>query len=155
MFERLKRAIFLRWLRGKVNDWRKQGASSVIGKVWKFLEGWKLVIAFVLLVILKVWDALHNGHTGDFVGSLLAAIGWAPPQWTAPAVGEAAGYVLGLFAIGAKLWVAVKQARAGATPTQLLSTEGAVKLAAAEGVVGDILSKPGITAKLVVLPTKK
>ena len=49
-----------------------------MGKVLKFLDGWKLVIFTLVLFASRIYDAAHNGHTGDIVGAVFAALGMTP-----------------------------------------------------------------------------
>lgn len=145
LMDKLARKFALRWLSGRIARLRKDGSS--VGKILKALDGWKLVIAFVALVGVKAWDAASNGHAGDLVGILLAMLGWAPPEWTAAAAGEAAASLLGLVAIIHKVVKAQRQARAGATASELLSGPGYVKAAIAEGEVLATDAGPALKGK--------
>ena len=133
LMDKLVRKLALKWLSSRIARLRKDGGS--VGKILKALDGWKLVIAFVALVGVKAWDAANNGHAGDLVGVFLAMLGWAPPEWTAAAAGEAAASLLGLVAIIHKVYKAHLQARAGATASELLSVRGYAKEAIAEGEI--------------------
>jgi hypothetical protein len=123
------RALALRWLRGKTEDLRGKDKESAMGKVLKFLDGWKLVIGVVILTAVKVWDGMHNGHAGDMVGMILTLLGWNPSAGLGIDFGQAAGAIVILIGLGHKVVKAQQQARAGASPTELLSTAGYAKAA--------------------------
>ncbi len=128
--QRIERAIFLRWLRGKVKAWRREGESTVLGKVWKFVDGWKLAIGVLVLFLVKVWDALHNGHTGDLVGSILVVLGWMPQGIDFTQVVSSAIIVIAFFH---KIIKAAQQSRAGSSVAGLLGPEGYILQAWQDG----------------------
>lgn len=76
--DKIVRKLALRWLRGKTEDLRGKDKETGMGKVLKFLDGWKLVIFTLILFASRIYDAANNGHTGDIVGALLAALGMTP-----------------------------------------------------------------------------
>lgn len=126
--DKIIRALALRWLRGKLEDLRGGLKETGMGKVLKFLDGWKLVIGVLLMFGAKIWDAYHNGHTGDFVGSVLTTLGWGlPGDWTGSEIALAAGGVVSVWGFIHKLIKAGQQIRAGAKAAEVLSAEGYAK----------------------------
>jgi len=97
-------------------------------KVLAFLDGWKLVIVAVVIFGSRVYDAANNGHTGDFIGAILAALGWPPTVIDPVAIGAAATGALAVWGVFSRIYKAQQQYRAGATPSELLSMPGYVKL---------------------------
>ena len=129
LVDSIVKSLALRWLKGKVNDLRKQGTVTTLGKVFKFLEGWKLMIGVAILFSAKVYDAMHNGHSGDIIGSLLSVLGWIPGAqsgFTPEGITVAAASGVALVGFIMKLYTAQKQYRAGSSVSGLLSTEGYV-----------------------------
>ena len=106
-----------------------------MGKLLKFLDGWKLVIGVVILAAVKVYDGMNNGHAGDMVGMVLTLLGYNPSASLGIDFGQLAGAVTILIGIGHKVVKAQQQARAGATGAELLSPAGFIKLAEAQGKV--------------------
>jgi hypothetical protein len=121
------RALALRWARGKIKDLRGKEQETGMGKVLKFLDGWKLVIGVVILIAVKVWDGLHNGHAGDMAGLVLTMLGWNPSAALGIDFAQAAGAITVLVGIGHKVVKAQAQIRAGSTVEGALSTEGFVQ----------------------------
>lgn len=149
---RLGRALALRALRGKVKALRGKEAMTPMGKALKLLDGWKLLIGAVTLIAVKTYDAYHNGHTGDIVGSVLAVMGWLPVGDLTADIGRAVPGLLVVWGVLSKLWKAQMQSRAGASASELLSTEGFVKaLVAEEGIPGvvEIVKGPAPEPKQV------
>ena len=156
--DKIVRALALRWFADKVEDWRKDKGMG--GKVLKFLDGWKLIIGVVLLFGTKVWDAAHNGHTGDFLGSVLSTLGWLPgPQsgFTADGIALAAGSAIALWGFVMKIVKAGQQLKAGAKISETLSTEGYVKASVADvGVPATVaMATDGVTPPAMApIPSK-
>lgn len=122
--DKLIRMLALRWLRGKISNLRGKDKETGMGKVLKFLDGWKLVIGVVVLIAVKAWDGLHNGHAGDVVGLILTMFGWNPSADLGIDFAQAAGAVMVLIGVGHKVVKAKKQSKAGAANSELLSAEG-------------------------------
>jgi hypothetical protein len=125
---KLKRWLIVRFIKDRVDNLRGKGKETGMGKVLKFFDGWKLVIATLAIFGSRVYDAFHNGHTGDIVGSVLAAMGWAPPDGlvSPQAIGGAVTGALALWAVIHKVMVAQAQIRAGSSVAGALTTEGYV-----------------------------
>lgn len=124
--DKLKVWFIVKILRREIGNLRKEGNVSTASKVLKFLDGWKLMIGVAVLFGSKVFDAMHNGHSGDIVGSILSVLGWLPTTIDAQAIGVAAAGGLTLWGFFAKLYKAQKQLQAGTSASGLLSTEGYV-----------------------------
>lgn len=146
--DKIVRALALRWLRGKVND--KEGA---LGKALKLLDGWKLMIGVVLLFAVAVYDQMQNGHAGDLLGAVLTILGWMPAADWLTQIKEAAPAGVILVGFLARLVKAWRQARAGATATELLTTEGYVKQSIAEKGTAQTLSDAGVARAARLAPT--
>lgn len=109
-----------------IKNARGKDMQSTVGKILKFLDGWKLVIGVVILAGTKTWDMAHNGHTGDYIGIVLNLLGWSPSgDWGTVAL-DAAGPIMILVGIVGKLVKAQQQLRAGTPVSGLLSTQGYV-----------------------------
>lgn len=132
--DKVARALALRWLRGKINDLRGKKKESQMGKVLQFLDGWKLPIGVVVLIAAKIYDGLHNGHTGDFVGLILSMLGWNPSASLGIDYGQAAAAIMILFGIGHKVVKAKQQVDAGSSISGALSEEGYVQKYIADGI---------------------
>jgi hypothetical protein len=131
--DKIVRMLALRWLRGKAKDLRSKDKETSMGKALKFFEGWRLLIAVAGLFLVNVWDAYHNGHTGQFISSVLVTLNWLPPgEWTGEAMSKAVLGAVALFGFSAKLWKAQKQLRAGSPLVGLLSEQGFVASAVVE-----------------------
>lgn len=128
MLSKLKKWLTIKLVKHEVDSLRGSKKETTMGKVLKVLDGWKLVIAMLLIFGSRVYDAAHNGHTGDIIGSILAAMGWAPAGDLASpqALGGAVTGALALWAIVSKVVKAQKQYSAGSSIKGLLSTEGYV-----------------------------
>jgi len=98
-----------------------------MGKVLKFLDGWKLVIGVVILIAVKVYDGMNNGHAGDMVGLILTMFGWNPSASLGIDFAQAAGAVTVVVGIAHKVYKAQQQVRAGASLSGALSMEGYVQ----------------------------
>jgi len=125
--DKVVRALALRWLRGKINDLRSKDKETGMGKLLKALDGWKLVIGVVVLIAVKVYDGLNNGHAGDIVGLVLTMLGWNPSASLGIDFAQAAGAVTVIIGIAHKVVKAQQQVRAGASLAGTLSTEGYVQ----------------------------
>lgn len=130
--DKIIRKLALRWLAGKLKSLRGKDKETGMGKVLKFLDGWKLVIGVVVLIGVKVFDGLNNGHAGDIVGLILTMIGWNPSAELGIDFAQAAGAVMVLVGVGHKVVKAKIQSKAGASATELLSAEGYVAEAKAK-----------------------
>jgi hypothetical protein len=130
--DKVVKALALRFARGKVKDLRGKDKETGMGKVLKFLDGWKVVIGVVVLTGVKVFDGLNNGHAGDIVGMVLTLLGWNPSAELGIDFGQLAGAIMIVVGIGHKVAKAQKQARAGASASELLSAEGYIKAAEAK-----------------------
>jgi hypothetical protein len=131
------RKLALRWLHGKADDLRGKDKESTMGKVLKFLDGWKLVIGVIVLFGVKVFDAANNGHTGDVIGSVLSALGWLPGAqsgFTVEGITVAAASGLAVWGFIMKLVKAQQQLKAGAPVHALLSEQGYVTKYVADAV---------------------
>jgi hypothetical protein len=133
--DKIVRALAFRWARGKVEALRGKDKETGMGKVLKALDGWKLVIGVVLLTAVKVYDGLNNGHAGRPVEMVLTLLGWNPSADLGVDFGQAAAAVTILIGIGSKVVKAQKQFKAGSSVPGLLSTEGFVAEAVANGKI--------------------
>jgi hypothetical protein len=135
--DKVVKALAIRWARGKVKDLRGKEKETTMGKVLQFLDGWKLVIGVVGLFGVNVWDAYHNGHAGQIVGSILVTLGWLPPgEWTGEAMTKAALAGVALWGFFSKLYKAQAQVRAGSSISGALSTEGYVSKYVSDAMAG-------------------
>ena len=87
--DKIVKALALRWLRGKVGDLRGKDKETTMGRILKFLDGWKLVIAVVAMFTVEVYDQTQNGHAGDILGAVLAVLGWVPAGIGQGEIGQA------------------------------------------------------------------
>jgi hypothetical protein len=124
--DKVVKALALRFARGKIKDLRGKDKETGMGKVLKFIDGWKLVIGVVALTGVKVYDGMNNGHAGDVVGMLLTLLGYNPGADLGIDFGQAAAAIMIVVGVGHKVVKAQRQARAGAKPSELLSSEGYV-----------------------------
>lgn len=124
--DKIVRKLALRWLAGKIKALRGKDRETGMGKVLRFLDGWKLVIGVVILIAVKVYDGMNNGHAGDMVGLILTLIGWNPSASLGIDFGQAAGAVMVLIGLGHKVFKAQKQIRAGSSVSGALGEEGFV-----------------------------
>jgi hypothetical protein len=122
--DKIIRKLALRWARGKVNSLRGKDKETGMGKVLKFLDGWKLVIGVVIIFGAKVYDQLANGHSGDIIGSVVSVLGWAPDVTSMPEIAAAAGGLAAVIGLAHKVWKAQQQLQAGAAASDLLGTQG-------------------------------
>jgi hypothetical protein len=133
VFDRVAQKLALRWLRRTADTARKEG-----NPVLKALDGWKGFI-FVLGFILSGLYALVSGQ--DVSALLIEAFkagGWNDPEGMGRAQVFATVIVPMLWAVWSTVsrgWKAYQQYRAGAKPSELLSTEGYVKQALADGQI--------------------
>ena len=117
------RKLALRWLGGKVKGWKMGGS-----KLWKFFDGWKTLIGILIYGGVLAWDAHTNGHAASVVSSILVVLGVdlvaleGMVDW--PKLIASGVVVLGGIH---KLVKAAQQSRAGATPSELLTNEGALR----------------------------
>ncbi len=125
--DRVVRALALRWMRAKVKALRGKEKETMMGKVLKFLDGWKLVLAVVAIAGAKAWDMSNNGHAGDDVGIVLQILGYTPGAEWGTLARDMGAHMLALAAILHKLVKAQQQAKSGATATELLSAPGYAK----------------------------
>lgn len=131
--DKIVKALALRYARGKIADLRGKDQETTMGRILKALDGWKLVIGVVVLIAVKTWDGLHNGHAGDAVGLILTMLGWNPSADLGIDFGQAAGAVMVLVGLAHKVVKAQKQVKAGATLSETLTTEGVIKQALSTG----------------------
>lgn len=135
--DKIVRTLALRWLRGKTKDLRGKDRETGMGKFLKFIDGWKLVIFTLVLFASRIYDASHNGHTGDIVGAIFAALGMTPEVAVLDpvALGAAVTGALAIWGVFSRVYKAQKQLRAGSSVAGLLSTEGFVSAAVAKAQV--------------------
>jgi len=134
------RKLALRWLRGKTEDLRSKDKETGMGKVLKFLDGWKLVIVTLVIFGSRVYDAANNGHTGDLIGSVLAALGFLPAAGSTDmvAIGAAATGALAICGVFSRVYKAQAQIRAGSSVAGALTTEGYVAKAVADAQTSNV-----------------
>ena len=124
----IKRKLFLRWLRGQLE---KEG--SMFSKVKKALSGWKLLLGVGLLAGMQIYDSMTGSNTSGIGGAILELLGLSVD---AEGIGVNLEQLVpaGVIVIGAigKLWKAQQQARAGASASELLTSEGYIKAARAK-----------------------
>lgn len=96
---------------------------------YNFLKGYRLMIGVAIIFAAKVWDGMNNGHAGDIVGNVLNILGWLPTDGgaTISGIAAAAGSAIALFGFWAKVYLAQRQVRNGATVGEALTTKGYVK----------------------------
>jgi len=133
--DKIVRALALRWARGKIKSLRGEDRETTMGKVLKFVDGWKLLIAVVAIAAASAWDKAHNGHAGDAIGIVLALLGYTPGADWSVLARDMGAHVLALVAIIHKVVKAQKQVRSGASVSGALTTEGYIAQAVAEGDV--------------------
>lgn len=137
--DKVVKALAVRWVRGKVKALRGKEKESSMGKVLRFLDGWKLVIGVAIIFACKVWDGMNNGHAGDMVGNVLSILGWMPgPQsgFTTEGMTVAAASAIALWGFFAKFYKAAQQVKAGSSVAGALSTEGYVSKYVSDAMAG-------------------
>jgi hypothetical protein len=139
--DKVVRALALRWLRGKLKDLRGKDKETGMGKVLKFLDGWKLVIGVVALLGVKLWDAAHNGHAGDIVGAILSVLGWMPAADYSTEIARAVPGLLVIWGLVHKLIKAQQQVKAGSSVAGALSTEGYITKYVSDAMQGKAVEK--------------
>jgi hypothetical protein len=133
VFDRLAQKLALRWLKGKVGKARQEGSH-----VLKAVDGWKSLIVVLGFIASSVYALASGQDVGALIQVLLGAMGWVDGDMIARAKAFAtvvAPLLLAIWAAGSRLSKAMKQYRAGAKVGELLSTEGYVKQARAEGLI--------------------
>lgn len=128
LVDTLAQKLALRWLRGKAGRARQGGPMR---GVIRLLDGWK---SWIVAMVLTVCEVVRQAGGPDITTTacrVMGALGWpcADLAFNPVLIG---GALFALWALGGRLWLAIKQARAGATPTELLSAEGYIKEARAE-----------------------
>jgi hypothetical protein len=126
VFDGIRRALALRWLRGEAADIRAGKEGSGMKQALKFLDGWKLLIGTLVLFAVAVYDAATGGHATGYITPVLTALGWMPAQWDVESVAKVAASSIAVWGFIHKLIQAGAQAHAGVPAVSLLSTEGAV-----------------------------
>jgi len=135
--DKIVKALARRWARGKLEALRGKDKETSMGKVLRFLDGWKLVIAVVVLFGVKVYDSLNNGHAGDIVGAVLTVLGWMPSgDFTGEGMTQAVAGGVAVWAIIHKVIKAQRQVKAGSSVAGALSTEGYVSEYVADAMAG-------------------
>jgi hypothetical protein len=130
---KIKRWLMTKIVKREVSALRGSKKGTAMGKVLKYLDGWKLMIGVAILAGTKAWDMAHNGHSGDIAGVILTLLGWTPnAEWSGLAV-QMAGPIMILIGTVSKLFKAQKQFRSGTSIAGLLSTEGYVTQYVADG----------------------
>ncbi len=140
---KIVKALALRWMRGKVESLRGKDKETTMGKVLKFLDGWKLVIAVVALAGVNAWDQAHNGHAGNVVAIILSLLGYTPGADWLVIARDLGTHGLAIVAILHKLVKAQRQVKAGSSVSGTLSTEGYVRK-----YVDDVLAAPAAPAPI-------
>ena len=133
LIDKAVQKLALRWLKRKADRARKEGNG-----IMKALDGWKSLIVVLGFIGSSVYALASGQDIGVLVGALLSSMGWADATLIDRAKTLAtviAPLVLALWAAGSRIGKAVKQYRAGAKPGELLSIEGYVKQAQAEGLI--------------------
>ena len=133
LIDKLAQKLALRWLKGKADRARKEGNGLM-----KALDGWKSLIVVLGFIAASIVALVTGQDVGALLQGFLGAMGWADPAGVANARTFAtvvAPLVIAIWAASSRLWKAVKQYRAGASPKELLSTTGYVKQARAEGII--------------------
>lgn len=136
--DKVVKALAIRWVRGKLKALRGKDKETGMGKALRYLDGWKLFIVVIVLFGSRLYDAAHNGHTGDIVGAVFAALGWSPAAAALDpvALGAAATGALAIWGVFSRAWKAQAQLRAGSSVAGLLSTEGYVSKYVADAMAG-------------------
>lgn len=134
--DKVVKALALRWARGKVKDLRGKERESSMGKVLKFLDGWKLVIAVIVMFGAGVYDQTANGHAGDIVGAVLAVLGWTTGAVGQGEITQAVASAVAIWAVVHKVIKAQRQVRVGSSVAGALSTEGYVSEYVADAMAG-------------------
>lgn len=126
MFDGFRRALALHWLKSEANDVREGKEGSGMKTALKFLDGWKLLIATIVLFGFAIYDAATGGHATGYITPVLSALGWMPAQWDFETATKAATSALAAWGVVHKLILAAVQAHAGVPAASLLTSEGAV-----------------------------
>lgn len=139
--DKIVKALALRYARGKASDLRGKDKDTTMGKILKALDGYKLLLGVALLFGAKLYDAMHNGHTGDMIGAVIAILGWTPDHGVTddlfsmiPKLAAALGTLFTVIGSFHKLYKAWQQKRSGAPLSATLSKDGYVAQAIAEAV---------------------
>ena len=133
LIDKLAQKLALRWLKGKV-DKARSGGSAVL----KAIDGWKSLIVVLGFIGSTLYALVSGQDVTALLQGLTGAMGWADAEGAARARSFAtlvAPLILAIWAASSRLWKAVKQYKAGASPKELLSTTGYVKEARAEGII--------------------
>ena len=139
LLDKLAQKLALRWLKSKADKARKEGSEML-----KLLDGWKSVIVMLGFIAASVSALVTGQDLGALLTPAFQALGWGAPDDVARAKALStvvAPMLLAMWAAGGQLLKALKQYRAGAKPTEILSTPGYVKRAQVEaGLVptGDV-----------------
>jgi hypothetical protein len=116
----------LKWIKGKAKDW---SGSAVL----KFLDGWKTWLVALVLTLFELAKMNGGSDYTEFACKVMEAFEWQCGD-TAFNPATIAGALFALWALMHKLIKAGRQAKAGATLTEINSTEGYAKLARAESL---------------------
>lgn len=133
LFDKLAQKLALRWVRGKVDKFRKEGST-----VTKLLDGNKRLIVCVVFVLAGVLKMLTGYDVSQVLGMMLPAVGWSDRETMDYAVQVATFFVpllVAAIAAGHGMWKGWRQIKAGATLTEVNSLPGYVKQARAEGLI--------------------
>lgn len=133
VFDKLAQKLALRWLKGKADKARREESGFM-----KALDGWKSFIVVLGFIGASVAALVTGQDVGGLLTPIFQAVGWSQAEELAKAKTFAtvvAPLLLAVWAAASRLWKAVKQYRSGARAGELLSTEGYVKQARAEGLI--------------------
>ena len=120
------------------------GARGTLKKLWGALSGWKVQIAWVATLVVRVYDAMNGTNHADGLVAILGPLGGeavAATNWP-----MLVADVVGVIGTGHKLLKAYKQYRAGAKFMDLLSGAGYVREEAKKaGILGLDVGRPALT----------
>lgn len=127
---------------GRLRAWADTGRRTG-SETMKALDGWKCLIVTVGFIASAVYTLATGHDLSGLIGGAATAMGWGDlAQRAQMFAGIVAPLVLALWAAGSRLVKAVRQYRAGATATEMLSTEGYVKQAVADGTMERMFPPP-------------
>lgn len=134
--DKVVKALAIRWVRGKVKALRGKESETTMGKVLRFLDGWKLVIAVIVMFGAGVYDQTQNGHAGDIVGAILTVLGWTTGAVGQGEITQAVASAVAIWAVVHKVIKAQRQVKAGSSVAGTLSAEGYVSEYVADAMAG-------------------
>lgn len=140
LMDRAVRSLALHWLKRRVDKARKEGSVML-----RAIDGWKSFIVVMGFIATTIYGLIAGHDVSSLVQSILGALGWADADLIERAKVLAtvvAPLLIAIWAAGSRLLKAVRQWRAGASASELLSTQGYVKQALDDGTLRIVHGAP-------------